>query len=263
MNIQPENNPTNPPTGEPNGPSDTGIEGSAQEPRDSVVNLTGRDVTRSIQYARRTFTSITLTPVDDPSDRLALTGTIGKLSDDTVEIVLNLDSACMAVPVDSGAVLRAEFDIAGQLYGFAARVRLTGTDDLNRLILLARPKKIWVRQRRRFWRTPVQASSKVVLRFVGETDTITGEILNVSVDGLGCRVAREDAFDLDSGDPLHASFTLAGDDEPFTVDCELRAKSPAGSSDHVILRIQFDAQTMAEHDRLRLARLVRPVSPIP
>jgi hypothetical protein len=108
---------------------------------------------------------------------------------------------------------------------------------------LSRPEIVHVAQRRRFRRFQPAKSGRVELRWLSEADTITstlGWLLNVSGDGLACRVEATVADQLLIDDHVQVEFRLSSDDtDNYVLDAILCAKTPASAPERIILGVQF------------------------
>ncbi len=109
-------------------------------------------------------------------------------------------------------------------------------------------------QRRRFWRASVHESTTVQITGDQSAAPSRGALLNVSPDGLACLACGADAEGWSVGDRLHMRFALDGDEQLYSVDATLRAKTPASDPEQIILRFQFLAESLTLQARQRLWR---------
>jgi c-di-GMP-binding flagellar brake protein YcgR len=151
----------------------------------------------------------------------------------------------------------AQFSINNDSYGFDCEIESARRSGARLYLVISRPERAWVRQRRRFWRTTLRESTAITLTTPDGAASAQGAVLNVSVDGLACRVGCKQADELAIGDAVETRFTLDGDVKEFSLAGEIRGKTAAGSPDQVILRLQFTPTSMTEDDRLRIGRAVR------
>jgi hypothetical protein len=121
-------------------------------------------------------------------------------------------------------------------------IAVSGVGGASR-ICLARPEVIQVCQRRRFYRFRPARSAHVSLYWSDNTGLpglATGWMLNVSADGLACRVDLQIADRLAIGEPLRVEFCLEpGDPGRFILDATVCSKSPGGTEGTMILGLHF------------------------
>jgi c-di-GMP-binding flagellar brake protein YcgR len=160
------------------------------------------------------------------------------------------DQAHEAIAV--GDQCRVTIDIDGQHAWFQSVVLSTGEGEAGALIRIAVPESVTIEQRRRFWRAPVRRSSTVHLTPVGQS-TLEAALLNISIDGLACRLARRDARHLDIATTVGLTFEL-DDNAQIAIDGTVRAVTPASEPENTIVRLQFSAESIPDATRERIKR---------
>jgi c-di-GMP-binding flagellar brake protein YcgR len=185
----------------------------------------------------------------------AINGHLVGMTPESLEVAAGV--AASVIEATQGAACVAQFSINNESYGFDCEVESARRSGTRLYLVISRPERAWVRQRRRFWRTTLRESTAITLTTPDGAASAHGAVLNVSVDGLACRVACKQAESLSIGDAVETRFTLDGDHKEFTLAGEIRGKTAAGSPDQVILRLQFTPASMTEDDRLRIGRAVR------
>jgi len=125
-------------------------------------------------------------------------------------------------------------------------------------IVLARPRVLRVTQRRRFRRMMLRPSCRVRLQPIEAptAEPVAGELLNLSVDGLACRVEQGAAQKVRIGDKMHVAFCPSEAERGFAFGGILRNKTYGASIGHVILGVEFlpedqDEQARSNRERLR------------
>lgn len=216
----------------------------------AMIDLNVRQSMRILQQARRTGACVTISALSGGPE---LRGHISSVSDGTLEIVV-AGSIPASHGLGPGSPCDAMFTVSSECHGFETVIRLAESKAGRTRVVLRRPDSVWVRQRRRFWRTAVRESSTVDLTFAGETSSFGGTMFNISPDGLACRVDRVNADPLKVGDQLTARFVLDGEEESFSLVTELRGKTPAAGSEQTILRLQFVPWEISEQNRIRIHR---------
>jgi c-di-GMP-binding flagellar brake protein YcgR len=152
-------------------------------------------------------------------------------------------SLLLAGPLGEGVVKSAYFDASmdhqGQRYLFAGTV-LELSEGLDGCRLEAnRPKVLHMLQRRRFVRAELAESATVLITSAGgSTDQCTGQLLNLSLRGLACRIATTDADNL-AIDQLIQLRLPAAESAELAIRGIVRSKTPAATRDAVIVGIEF------------------------
>ncbi|HWL93395.1 MAG TPA: PilZ domain-containing protein [Phycisphaerae bacterium] len=145
----------------------------------------------------------------------------------------------------------------GQLYGerrFSFSTRLTATPTWGQTTALAfeRPAKLVVMERRRFLRAKLAPSSKVALRW--EKNRVVhrheASLLNISADGLACRVQDAVAANIERNALVQISLDVRGL-EVADVSAIVTNKMPGSEGCH-LLGLQF---VRAEGDVPKIAAL--------
>ncbi|MCO6438726.1 MAG: PilZ domain-containing protein [Phycisphaerae bacterium] len=152
----------------------------------------------------------------------------------------------VAASVDVTLVLR------GASCGFHATV--TEVDDQFCWIRLSVPSVIFLVDRRRSSRRALRRSARVCLSAVNGTWTCAGSLLNVSADGLACRVSRFDVPHHAEGGKVFADFDLE-DHFAFRLDAQVAAITPAADENFLVVNLAFPegADASPERQRLRAA----------
>jgi len=98
-----------------------------------------------------------------------------------------------------------------------------------------------VAERRRFWRAALAESTRVELKPTTNDKplSIQSDLLNISPDGIACRVAGSDIDALLIGEPVELSFTLSGTARACALTGVICNKTPTGSGENVIVGMQF------------------------
>ncbi len=111
-------------------------------------------------------------------------------------------------------------------------------------------------ERRRSRRRRLQKPSEVRLHGLGDELGwhCAGALLNVSNDGIACRIANKDAGALCIGQTIQAVFGL-GSSRTFELTARITNTTPAGTAGHRVLGLEFveDAKSKAAQAALREA----------
>ncbi|HRX85111.1 MAG TPA: PilZ domain-containing protein [Phycisphaerae bacterium] len=214
-----------------------------------VVDLPEQHSIRRLEQALRAKVDVRLDVKVNPD--AAVTGTLAR-GDDPDTIVVELADGA-ASPAWRSAYCDVAFTLRHDEYMFTSVV-LEVEAAAGRLVL-SRPKNLRTWQRRRFVRASVADSTEARLGPPGEfgrCDT-AGMILNVSPDGLACRVplAAADRYAVD--ERLGVAFCIGSSSEEFRLDATVVSKTAAGTPGAVIVGLQFENSPTAARERERLA----------
>ncbi len=144
--------------------------------------------------------------------------------------------------------------VLGQsLYLFESHVVDIDWSEPQALLLIAKPEVLQVTQRRRFQRMRLRAACPVHISAKRRRQDFTGQLLNLSPDGLACRIREDDAQILRAGQRISVALHPKEADRGFEFEAVVSNKTPAGTPGHAILGVQFhlreddfDAQTARE-----------------
>lgn len=146
----------------------------------------------------------------------------------------------------------------GQVYSFASTIH--GVPRWGRSIALAvsRPETIEVVERRRLGRAALAPSSEVTIEWRAR-DTAhsrTAKLLNISADGMACRMDENDARGIKGGGRVTLSFELPASGPKFCLGAIVSNKTPA-SEGCVILGMEFVRSRESKAQLEALGEMVR------
>lgn len=151
-----------------------------------------------------------------------------------------------------------------QQYSFTTTLREAPTWGDSQALAMDRPCEISVHERRRFWRARLAPSARVSLEWVhcGSVEQHDAALLNVSADGLACRVEDVAGTAIELHDEIIARFAIEGHPTTFDLAGVLMNKVPA-SQGGVILGVQFSRVLDSARQLSELRRLLnRPAAQI-
>lgn len=165
----------------------------------------------------------------------------------------------LAAPLGAGVVKSAYFDASldhqGQRYMFTGTVLDLAEGHDGCRIEVTRPKALHMLQRRRFVRADLAESAAVTISATGNSDDqCAGELLNLSLRGLACRVPTADADNLAIDQLVHLRIAEVGMEE-IALSGMVRSKTPAATRDAVIVGVEF-ANTADQPQQQRALRAV-------
>ena len=108
--------------------------------------------------------------------------------------------------------------------------------------------------RRRRPRRRLRPTCQVALHGTGPRGEwhCSAAMLNLSPDGLACRLHQKDAQPVEIGSILGADFRLDPDAEEFHVRGRVVSVTPGGTPEHVLLGMQFIDDDYPEPEKARL-----------
>lgn len=135
---------------------------------------------------------------------------------------------------------------ADQHYRFETMIQAVPSWGDNRSIAIARPTVIGVTERRRFVRAKLAPSSQVQLKWTlsGREYIYTGMLLNISADGMACKVPNLAPKLLTRDDIIQTSFSMPGQMRHFNLRAAVMNKTP-GSDGSMILGLHFEREPAA------------------
>ncbi len=156
-----------------------------------------------------------------------------------------------------GVHIDAQLVLGGTLYLFDSHLVDTDFSKPDALLLIARPPVLQVGQRRRFQRRTLMTKCNVRLTWEQDRQPreATGRLLNLSGDGMACRLDAETAEQLEAGGALNVMFHPSEAEMPFEFQGIVTNLSEAGSEGYALLGLQFkfspdDAASQESRKRL-------------
>lgn len=127
-----------------------------------------------------------------------------------------------------------------QRYHFTTTVQSAPIWGASQALALVRPAELTVIDRRRFWRAKLAPSARVALEWThcGSRERHSAALLNISVDGLACRVDKLAASAIEVQGAVKARFRMRDSTREFELDSIVMNKTPA-SDGGFILGLQF------------------------
>jgi len=158
--------------------------------------------------------------------------------------------------------LRARIDVCGCRYSFATRCVDMSADLAADRLRIVRPTVIEVVERRRSARRQLRAPADALIRPTGggEDWSLCADVLNVSADGIACRMDAEPAARLQVGRQIGVTLRLDTASEGFALTALVISVIEASTPARVIVGMEFvkDGRWRASCARLRAALEPRP-----
>lgn len=149
---------------------------------------------------------------------------------------------------------------ADEHYRFTSRITGAPAWGKSHALAVERPSFMALIERRRFRRASLAASSEVKLEWTdaGGAHCHSATILNVSSDGMACRVDDAIGSAIESQCPVSLTFRLPWLDETFRLEASISNRTPA-SEGCTILGFQYSTGSESAVPRAKLREeLVRP-----
>ena len=170
-------------------------------------------------------------------------GTLGSTDGTTLEFHLDeVEPHEAAIPADTTLV--AELVLGGRRYTFETQCVGSFGEDSAGVVQLTHPLEMTVSERRRSRRRKLVAPSKVTLRIVGEGSgapgwDCRGALLNLSMRGLACRVARVDAARTPVSTTIRVEFRAGSGSPKFDLLARVVGITESASRDHTVVGVEF------------------------
>ncbi|MBN1489019.1 MAG: PilZ domain-containing protein [Phycisphaerae bacterium] len=203
-----------------------------------AIELNTRQSIRTLEQAIRHRAQVVLEP-RIWEDAAGVRGSLVGANEDMIEIVVAESQA-----VDWETIVGMYCDTS-LLLGTDRFMFSTNATDVEQQedgwhVFLARPSKLQVYQRRRFWRVRFAESSPVDLRWGRDgAGSASGRLCNVSGEGLACIASAAALESASIGDPLAVTLALPECAKPFTLNAILCNKTPAAEPGDLLVSMQF------------------------
>ena len=148
------------------------------------------------------------------------------------------------------------FDANATRYVFESTSAMHWQDGGSGLIRLPKPSRLTLADRRRSERRQLKQRATVSLQ-MAEADgawTSHGAMLNLSAEGIACRIAREDASRMAVGCVVLVRFGLEEAGQSFEWSARVTNITKGGTADRTVVGLEFIVDHNQEADRARLCR---------
>ncbi|HNO77536.1 MAG TPA: PilZ domain-containing protein [Phycisphaerae bacterium] len=143
--------------------------------------------------------------------------------------------------------LEVQFALDGQAYFFTSSTLVCNEDCMQ----IGRPTNLHTWQRRRFMRASIAKSTAVKIMDLDMPGQLIGEgaMLNVSQDGLACRLGRDVADRIDIDERIGVEFEIGDERIALAVDGRVKSKTAGGSPNTIIVGICFNHDPLNQEAR--------------
>jgi hypothetical protein len=157
------------------------------------------------------------------------------------------------LPVNQSMLVNSACEVqfqAGGQYRFSSVITACPNWGETRALALSRPESLRSRERRRLLRATLAPSSVVNIecRRAGSIERHSAALLNISADGLACRVSGRGSSGILRNDAVCVSFRLPWHGQTFRIDAQVCNCTPC-SNDNVIIGVQFEDSAAQSEQR--------------
>jgi len=222
------------------------------EQSDTIVlyDLDSKASTTVLEQAAELETTVRIFADNDLSVVL-VAGALTTVTDQYIRVlVTHKNTSSLAVNVL--ATLQAEFTLEKVTYVFdvSALDEFPACDDQS--VQIPKPASIAVTERRRTRRRQFHDATDLTLKPIGcdSAAPIRAALLNVSTDGLACRVPESALPSIPLEGLLAVSFTLSANSHTFELTGHTVSRTEAGTSGHWVVGLEFEKGRQTEQRSL-------------
>ncbi len=222
-----------------------------------MFELTGRQANRMMGHALRSHALLRLELRTLEAGEV-LHGAMAGEEGDLLHVDLPTSTPHTPLHLMLGAYCDAQVTLHGTLYMFTTSIQdVLSTPDTR--LVMAKPTSVFAANRRRHERRQLERFAQVRLWPASSATPYIGELLNVSTEGVACRMIRGELDELLLvGDEARVHFELPGCDEDFEAPVLICNKSGTADGTQMTVGLEFNLlragpETHAIIDRLRTA----------
>lgn len=151
---------------------------------------------------------------------------------------------------------RVSFDVGAERYVFETPCPVQWDDNDSGLMRVPKPDELSSSDRRRSLRRRLHRPMCITLESGGAGGDwkSEGAMLNLSPDGIACRVPTDRAQCLRIGQTVRVGFDAAAEDRPFDWPARVTNMTKGGTTDHTVVGLEFIREKTNSEDRRRLRR---------
>lgn len=150
------------------------------------------------------------------------------------------------------------FEANATRYVFESTSAIQWQDSASGFIRLPKPSSLTLADRRRSERRRLKQGATVTLQMGKANDSWTsqGAMLNLSREGIACRIAREDASRMEVGCGVLVRFGLEEVGQSFEWSARVTNITEGGTAGRSVVGLEFIIDHEGEADRARLCRVL-------
>ena len=215
-----------------------------------LFDLDSTASTAVIEQAAELETTVRIFADNDLSVVL-MEGALINVTDQHLRIwVTHKNTSSLAVNVL--ATLKAEFTLGKVTYAFDVLALDEFPDSDDQSMLIPKPPTIAVTERRRTRRRQFHDAADLTLKPIGcdSAAPIRATLLNISTDGLACRVPDSALELIPAEKPLLVSFALSPNGHTFELTGRQVSRTEAGTPGHWVVGLEFEEDRQTEQRTL-------------
>lgn len=178
--------------------------------------------------------------IADAMNRSSITGAMQGFS--ATEMTIQLDGPAPDPSIWRGGIpVEVRLELDQKHYSFGMAIGSVVNDRAGGTIHLDLPLEIWLSDRRKSSRRNFREATSVTLCLdVGDrTNRCPATLLNLSVDGLACRISTEHGALLDRNSNVRAILHLPELGDPVEITARITNSSPGSTSNQLVLGMEF------------------------
>lgn len=184
-----------------------------------------------------------------------LVGGAACIGEDGSHLILELEHADpQTQTILESSPLQLSMEVAGAQYCFETRSADQTAGVEPGVVRVLRPTTISLAERRRSPRRRLRRPSDVALQASGPNDGwhCTAAMLNLSPEGIACRIPAQDAELLHIGQTLRADFRLDPSAPALALNARIVSITKGGTLDHLVVGLEFIVDRTLEASRATL-----------
>ncbi len=217
---------------------------------ESKITLDADDSQQTLESAIRTQAQVVLESAVIPNT--TINGSL--ISGDERALLMEITGRPSRDPVSLVNATAQVQVYSDRRYSFPTTITAAPQWGQTRGLAFERPSVITVMDRRRFVRARLAPSSVVKLewRRAGVDYRCVATLLNISPDGIACRVEDPAALAIEPGDALRARFSLPGQGSAFRLTASMSNVTPASGGSTILgMRFAHTPEASVQLERLR------------
>ncbi|MGD2109341.1 MAG: PilZ domain-containing protein [Phycisphaerae bacterium] len=158
--------------------------------------------------------------------------------------------------------LEATVEIEGRRYRFETRITAARTPAVETRVSVAMPERLVPADRRRSPRRQFRCGTHVTLTRSTQSGNgaLEAVLLNLSPEGMACRLAEESAASLSVGQAIGVEFELGAPPERFDLRAQVCNMIEGGTPGQAVIGLAFSADGQSEREQCRLGEALRRAS---
>ena len=186
-----------------------------------------------------------------------LAGCAACISEDGSHLILELENADpQTQAILESSPLQLSMEVAGAQYCFETRFADQTAEVEPGVVRVLKPATITLAERRRSLRRRLRKPTEVALQASGPDDRwhCTAAMLNLSLEGIACRICAQNAELVDIGQTLRVGFQLDASAPALDLNGRIISITQGGTPDHLVVGLVFIVDRRLEASRATLRK---------